>query len=140
MIGGITLFLHVTIILFQFYRNIETITSNNLFPQWNATTLTEEVYLHEFHSRPELVKSLNLTYCSLEDDLDNVSVLLWNIACIFMHGICWDKVLKTKYKYLYKNSFYNILYFTIESDIDKVFWSRDCVWVNKKMRQNHLQK
>lgn len=44
----------------------------------------------------------------------------------YMQGI-WDKVLKTKYKYLYKNSFYKVLYFTIESDIDKVFFETGTV-------------
>lgn len=54
-------------------RNIETITSNNMFPQWNATTLTDDVYLREFHNNRDLIKSLNLTYCSLEEDLDNAA-------------------------------------------------------------------
>lgn len=57
----------------------------------------------------------------------------------YMQGI-WDKVLKTKYKYLYKNSFYKVLYFTIESDIDKVFLKRGLCLGELKMRRNHLEE
>ncbi|XP_061196290.1 sodium- and chloride-dependent transporter XTRP3-like [Saccostrea echinata] len=52
-------------------RNIETIS--NLYPEWNTTTLTEEIYLHEFQANKTVMSALNLTDCSLKDDLDNAA-------------------------------------------------------------------
>lgn len=58
----------------------------------------------------------------------------------YMQGI-WDKVLKTKYKYLYKNSFYKFLYFTIESDIDNKSFLKWGLCLGKlKMRRDHLEE
>lgn len=54
------------------YRNVDFISS--IYPEWNSTTLTEEIYLNQFQANQSLMQTLNLTKCSLEDDLDNVTL------------------------------------------------------------------
>ncbi|XP_062592995.1 sodium- and chloride-dependent transporter XTRP3-like [Saccostrea cucullata] len=53
------------------FRNIEAIS--NFYPQWNTTTLTEDIYIQEFQANKTVMSALNLTKCSLSDDLDNAA-------------------------------------------------------------------